>query len=318
MDRRDFIKNSVVMTAAAAVLQNIPSAFAKESSSRMKFAMCNEMYAGWSLEKQFRYLAQNGYDGVELAPYSISADLQYAAPETFDLKILGGSANYRKINNLAKSAGIQVSGLHCLLTKTSGYHLTSPDPDVQNRTADYFRELIRFCAEAGGSYMVLGSPNQRKLLPNVSMVEAYGYAARVIEKFLPDLQKNNVILAFEALAPNENEFIQTGSDALFLIEKMGAPQGLAIHLDCKAMFASEKQPIPDVIRDPKLRPFLRTFHANDANLQGPGFGRLDFKPIMAALKEIKFDGWVGIEPLEWSATVERLTKESLPNLKKFL
>lgn len=317
MDRRNFIKQSIIMAAAGTVLQEARS-FAEASGTQMKFAMCNEMYSGWSLEKQFGYLAENGYDGVELAPYSISADLRNADPETFDLKILGGSRNYQKINKMAQAAGIQVSGLHCLLTRTTGYHLTSPDEGVQNRTANYFKELIRFCAETGGCYMVLGSPNQRKLLPGVSMAEAYDNAARVIEKFLPDLQKNKVVLAFEALAPNENEFIQTGRDALYLIKKMGAPKGLAIHLDCKAMYASEKQSIPEVIRDSELRPFMQTFHANDANLQGPGFGRLDFKPIMAALKEIKFDGWVGIEPLDWSASTERLTKESLPNLKKFL
>ncbi|MDO5565610.1 MAG: sugar phosphate isomerase/epimerase family protein [Planctomycetia bacterium] len=315
MNRRNFCKSAVL--AAAAVGMN-SVAWSAQTGSAMKFALCNEMFVGWSLEKQFRFMGECGYQGAELAPYALTADLGHGNPETFDLSSLGGTQTYDKINKLATAAGIQVAGLHCLLTRTKGYHLNSPDPDVRKKTVAYFCELARFCRMAGGSYMVLGSPNQRKLLPGVSMVDAYDLAAKTLEQIMPTLEKLDVTLAFEALAPNENEFIQTGRDALFLIEKMGKPSHLAIHLDCKAMFASEKEPIPTVLRDAALRPYMKTFHANDANLQGPGFGKLDFAPIMAALKEIKFDGWVGVEPLDFTPGPERLGSESLKNLKKYL
>ena len=283
----------------------------------MKFALCNEMFSGWSLDRQFRFIAECGYNGVELAPFTLDSQMGYADPPTKDVCRLGSDVR-KKIAKLAADCGIKVSGLHWLLAKTEGFYLTSPDKAVQKKTAKYFCELARFCRDLGGEYMVLGSPQQRNLLPKVSMVEAYNYAKAVLDQVLPVLEDTRVLLALEPLSPVETNFIQTGSDARFLIEKMGCPKYLGIHLDCKAMFGSEKEPMDKVLRDPKLRPYIKTFHANDPNLQGPGFGNLDFQPIMQALKDISFDGWVGVEPFDYSPTVERLGRESIANLKKYL
>lgn len=284
----------------------------------MKIAMCNEMFNNRPLSEQFRFIAQCGYNGVEIAPFSIASDMNYADPPTTDVRQLDQKAR-AEIVKIAASEGIAISGLHWLLAKTNaGFHLTSPEKDVRRKTAEYFKELAYFCRDLGGSYMVLGSPVERNLKPKVRMYEAYNYAADVIAQVLPALEQTKVTLAFEPLAPTETNFLQTGEDALFLIEKLGKPSSLAIHFDCKAMTGSERKPIAEVLTDPKYRPYIKTFHANDPNLRGPGFGDLDMKPIMGALKEIKFDGWIGVEPFDYTATIERLARESIKNLKKFL
>ena len=58
-------------------------------------------------------------------------------------------------------AGLEVVGLHWLLAKTTGFHLTTPDAQFRRQTAEYFGELARFCADLGGKVLVLGSPQQR-------------------------------------------------------------------------------------------------------------------------------------------------------------
>ncbi len=284
----------------------------------MKFAMCNEMFNNWPLRRQFHFIAECGYNGVEIAPFSVAADMNYADPPTTDVRHLDQQAR-ENIVKIAASEGIQVSGLHWLLSKTEGgYYLSSADKAIQKKTAEYFCELAYFCRDIGGSYMVLGSPQQRNLLPKMFMYEGYDNAARVLDLVLPALEKTNVWLALEPLAPLETDFLRTGADALYLIEKMGCPKHLGIHFDCKAMAGSETMPPADVLKNPKYRPYIKTFHANDPNLRGPGFGRLDMKPIMDALKSIQFDGWVGVEPFDYTATIERLTRESIVNLKKYL
>ena len=37
----------------------------------MKIAICNELFEGWDIAKVFDYAAQLGYDGVELAPFTL-------------------------------------------------------------------------------------------------------------------------------------------------------------------------------------------------------------------------------------------------------
>ncbi|MBQ2822192.1 MAG: sugar phosphate isomerase/epimerase, partial [Thermoguttaceae bacterium] len=57
-------------------------------------------------------------------------------------------------------------------------------------------------------------------------------------------------------------------------------------------------------------------HANDPNLQGPGFGELDFHPLFKALKETQFDGWVSVEVFDYTPGAEALTKKSIDYMKK--
>ena len=66
---------------------------------------------------------------------------------------------------LVQAAGLETVGLHWLLAKTTGLHLTSPDSAVRRRTADYLADLARLCRDLNGRIMVLGSPQQRNLAP---------------------------------------------------------------------------------------------------------------------------------------------------------
>jgi len=268
----------------------------------MKYAMCNELYEAWSFERVCDFLAEHGYDGVEIAPFTFAADAREIT-----------SVRRERLRQVAEKAGVQITGLHWLLAKTEGFYLTSPDAGVRKQTAEYFAALIQLCADFHGSYLVLGSPKQRSLLPGVTREQATDYACDVLGQLVPLLEETNVVLAVEPLTPAETDFITTAAEGVELMRKIDAPQQVALHLDCKAM-TSEAEPIPDLIR--KNRKEMVTFHANDPNLQGPGFGQLDFVPIMAALREIQFDGWVSVETFDFSPGPERLTIESIAYMKR--
>jgi sugar phosphate isomerase/epimerase len=77
--------------------------------------------------------------------------------------------------------------------------------------------------------------------------------------------------------------------------------------------STEGQPIDEIIR--KHADHLIHFHANDANRRGPGMGDIDFVPILQALKDINYDGWVCVEVFDYDPGVEALAKESIDYLK---
>jgi len=272
----------------------------------MKYAMCNELYEAWSFERVCDFLAEHGYGGVEIAPFTFATD----TPS--DVRTITGERR-KRLRQVAEKAGVQITGLHWLLAKTEGYYLTSPDASVRKQTAEYLAALIQLCADFNGSYLVLGSPKQRSCLPGVTKDQAMDYASDVLGQLVPLLEKNKIVLGIEPLTPAETDFITSAAEGVALMKKIDAPQQIALHLDCKAMMA-ESEPIPDVIR--KYGKELVTFHANDPNLQGPGFGQLDFVPIMAALRDIDFDGWVSVETFDFSPGPERLTIESIEYMKR--
>ena len=273
----------------------------------MKFALCNEMFEVWNTDRGFdfprvfEYIKKCGYAGVEVAPFTIDKDV-------FSIS----AARRREIRRIAEKNDLEITGLHWLLAKSEGYYLTSPDPVTRQKTADYFLELTRLCADLGGHFMVLGSPMQRSILPGVTQDQAFDYAAEVLHKVVPALEKCDVQIALEPLTPKETNFMTTAAEGVRLIDKVGMPSRIALHLDCKAM-CSEVIAIPALIRANKEH--MIYFHMNDPNLQGPGFGDLDYVPIMGALLDVGYQDWASVEPFDYSPGVEVLAKKSLEYVK---
>jgi sugar phosphate isomerase/epimerase len=269
----------------------------------MNFAICNETFGDWPFEKAFDFAAECGYTGIEIAPFTIA---DYAGEIS--------TAARQQVRGQAHAAGLEVVGLHWLLANTQGFYLTSPDAEVRRRTADYLGQLAALAADLGGGLLVLGSPQQRNLLPGVDRDQAMQYAADVLRAAAPLLEDADVVLAVEPLGPEEGDFLTTAHEAVELIEMVGFPQ-VRLHLDCKAM-ATESLPAAEIIRQHGA--MLAHFHANDPNRQGPGFGQIDFLPILEALGQIDYRGWVSVEVFDYTPGVERLARQSIEYLNRCL
>ena len=283
----------------------------------MKFALCNEMLSPWSIDNQFEAISAWGYDGVELAPFSLDPDFSSGASKLASVDNISASIRNR-IRSASAKTGVKVSGLHWILAKTEGYFVTTPDSNVRRNTSEYLKRLAELCADLGGTYMVLGSPQQRNIPRGASRADADKYALDMITAVVPTLEKLGVTLALEALAPTETNYWTNSEETLDFISELGEPSCVRLHLDCKAMDGGEYQAIPEVIERVWKTHRCVSFHANDPNLKGPGFGRLDFQPIMAALEKAGFDGWVGIEPFDYSPGIVETGRESLRYLKRFV
>lgn len=269
----------------------------------MKFAICQEMFENWDWERQCRFIAEVGYQGIEAAPFTLAE------------RITDLSAERRKtLRKQAADHGLQIIGLHWLLAKTTGLHLTSADPAVRRATAAYLVELGRACADLGGDILVFGSPAQRNLDPGTSREEGLVRAAEVFAACLPALAERGVKLCLEPLTPKETNFINTCGEAMELIDRVRHPN-LLLHQDVKAML-SEREPIPELIARHKGR--VGHFHANDSNLLGPGMGPTDFIPIFRALVESRYEGWVSVEVFDYSPGGERIARESLATMRAAL
>jgi len=97
--------------------------------------------------------------------------------------------------------------------------------------------------------------------------------------------------------------------------EMVASAHCRLHLDCKAM-STENIPIPDLLRTHAS--LLVHFHANDPNRLGPGMGDLDFVPIVEALGQIDYQGWVSVEVFDYTPGPEKLATDSIRYLHECL
>lgn len=267
----------------------------------MKFGICNEIFRDWDLGDAMRFAKSTGYDGIEIAPFTI-------APHVTDIP----QSQRAEIRQMARDCGIEISGIHWVLVGTEGMHLTHPEVAVRKRTTQYLVDLVRFCSDLGGRRIVVGSPKQRSLMPGVDYTTAWQWALEAFKPAVQEAEKTDVVICFEPLAPSETDFVNTAEEAIRFAKSFNSP-AMSVILDVKAM-SSEAIPIDQIIRS--SHPNFAYFHANDANLKGPGFGNTDFRPIATALKEVGYEGYVSVEVFDFTEGPEVIASKSLEHLKQ--
>lgn len=268
----------------------------------MKFAICQEMFVDWEWEKQCDLIAEIGYTGIELAPFAFADHPSKITQE-----------ERASLKKTAEDRGLQIFGLHWLLAKTEGLHLTTADSEVRKNTAAYLVELGNLCADLGGDLMVFGSPFQRNIEEGMSRQQAYQNAAEVFRNCLPAIGERGVRICMEPLTTKETDFVNTCAEAIELIDMVGA-DNFVLHQDVKAMAGAETESIPELIH--KYASRTGHFHVNDTNLLGPGMGETDYHPIFKALKETKYPGWISVEVFDYKPGSEHIARESFRYMKE--
>ena len=267
----------------------------------MKFGICNEIFKDWDIAESMRFAKKAGYDAIEIAPFTIANDVTEIPQD-----------QRTKIREAAKEADIEISGIHWVLVQAEGMYLNHTDKAVRDKTADYFIELVKFCDDLGGKFIINGSPKQRNIMEGVSREQAWEWATDSLRPAVKLAEDKDITICFEPLAPTETNFINTAAEAIDFAKQFDS-SGMSIILDVKAMCSEEKS-IDQIIRE--SWPNFAYFHANDENLKGPGFGDIDFKPIATALKEVGYDGYVSVEVFKFEEGAEAIATQSIDYLKQ--
>ena len=101
------------------------------------------MFEGWSIDDTIRFVAETGYDAIEIAPFTLA---QYVT----EIPV----AERQRIRGVAADNGVEVSAIHWVLIKTEGLYMTHTDTAIREKTSDYFCELVDCCADLGGNPIV--------------------------------------------------------------------------------------------------------------------------------------------------------------------
>jgi sugar phosphate isomerase/epimerase len=268
----------------------------------IRFAICNELFEKWPLERVMTCCAGLGYDGVEVAPFTLAKDIRELSPR-----------RVRELRRAAAGAGISIIGLHWLLKSPEGLSINGPDPEVRENTRDFMFALIRLCRELGGHVLVFGSPGQRSVQEGDTYAAVWARSVEMFRLCGEEAERRGATIALEPLTAKETNFLTTARETVRLIQEVSRP-AVRLHLDVKAMVGGERKSPDWVIIENKDH--LAHFHANDANLRGPGFGDTDFRPIARALHEIGYDGYVSVEVFDFSPDPETIATRSLAYLRE--
>jgi sugar phosphate isomerase/epimerase len=253
----------------------------------MRIALCNEVIAPMPFPQQCVYAAKLGYDGLEIAPYTLSDE-----PHRL------GSAQLAAARAAAGDAGVAITGLHWLLLKPAGLSISARDEGVRRRTVDVMLALVDQCAELGGRYLVHGSPQQRRVDSGDTRAAAMERARECFARIAERAEKAGVLYCIEPLAADQTPLINTLEEAAALVRAIGS-RNVRTMLDCSAAGRMETAPLPALVDSWLPNGMIAHVQVNDRNRRGPGQGEQRFAPLLRALVRHGYAGDIAVEPFDY-------------------
>jgi D-psicose/D-tagatose/L-ribulose 3-epimerase len=257
----------------------------------MKFALCNEVLQPLSFAQQCSLAASLGYDGLEVAPFTLAED-----PMTLT------DADAAEFRRTAGDHGLQIFGLHWLLVAPAGLSIVTEDAALRRRTTEVMARLCELCALMGGSYLVHGSPKQRSVPPGSTREQAWERARECLSRAAEAAAAAKVTYCLEPLAPRETDLFTTVAEAAGMVREIGR-DALRTMIDCSAAGASEAEPVHALMQRWLPTGLIGHVQVNDPNRRGPGQGDLDFGPVLQVLARMEqaghFPGIIAVEPFDY-------------------
>jgi sugar phosphate isomerase/epimerase len=229
-------------------------------------------YGDEPLETSFERVARFGYDRIELL----------ADPGTFEVATIKG---------LQERFSLPVGSVCMIYTPETD--LVSSNPDVRANAVSYIREMIGRAGEIGVQYMPITPTACMKIAPEVGLEEEWKWAREGIRGVGEYAAEHGIKLVIEPWNRYETYLINRLDQAVEMAREVDLPnvgvKGDLFHMNI------EERSLAEAIRG--ARGLLWHVDFADSTRAAPSVGHIDFDAVMAAIKEIEFEGIINFELL---------------------
>jgi D-psicose/D-tagatose/L-ribulose 3-epimerase len=257
----------------------------------MRIALCNEVLQPQPFERQCEIAAALGYDGLEVAPFTLAAD-----PMTLT------DAQALAFGRIAQDAGLRIFGLHWLLVAPAGLSIVAADARLREKTAAVMERMVELCRLMGGNYLVHGSPKQRSVPVGDTREAAWERALACFGRAAARARQCGVTYCVEPLSPRETDLVNTVAEAVEMVQAIASP-AFKTMIDCSAAGQAEAQSVEALMARWMPSGVIAHVQLNDPNRRGPGQGAMPFAPIVETLLQMRamghYKGIVAVEPFDY-------------------
>jgi sugar phosphate isomerase/epimerase len=250
----------------------------------MKLALCTQtpevdppsalsLLSG-TFEQRLQKAAALGVQGVELAATN---------PATLDAA---------SIRAALRANDLEVAAIGSVALGLGGTNLLHADPSVSTRARARMQDMIAFAADVGSPLVTIGSFRGR--LSSVSG-DARGQLISMLRDAVHMAEARGVRLALEPMNRFQTDIVTNAEEGLAFLDEVGHPS-LGLLLDTCHMITDEaswSKPFQRVMASGRLW----HVHLADSNRLAPGYGLIDFRPIISTLRQIGYTGYLSIEVL---------------------
>jgi protein FrlC len=257
----------------------------EEERKPMKLAFHSYAFGGrswlpaWTLEEALRLTAEMGFDGLELAacrPHAWPADLS--------------RARRRALRQLASDYGLAFSAI---CPTAVNHNIASHLAEERIGTVRYLVECLDLAVDLGCGVVVANGGWSVK--PH-ARTEAWCWAREGLTAAASEAQDRNVILALENINGQRADVVVLGRDTADMVAEVDSP-ALKPMIDFYHLHLENEDPLETI---ECLGPDLAYTHFLDARRadrarRAPGLGEMSLVPILSALHEVGYGGWLGVE-----------------------
>ncbi len=218
--------------------------------------------------------AKLGFDAVEIFPpnpEAISPDVVLPLLEKHKLELAavgtgGGWAAYK-------------------------WHFTHADPDIRAKARGFAKSIVEAAAKLGAP-VIVGSM-QGKIEGDVTREQALVWLTEALEELAALAHSHGQKLFFEPLNRYETNMFNRLADTVDFLKSLRA-RNITILADMFHMNIEEAS-IADSLR--AAGPMIGHFHFADSNRRAIGWGHTDVAPVVQALSDIGYQGYISGEAL---------------------
>jgi protein FrlC len=251
----------------------------------------------YSLEETMRILSEAGYEGIEIACHSPHAWPYYMTQEKRE-----------QVNRWQEKYNIAVSSVMAPPGGGPGCNVASTDKAERDFSIQLIKDVIDMGHQWGCKRLAFVAGWHRFGISHAAARRNTLDALKVLGEHALD---RDVVICIEATATDSN-IVDTPDDAIELIEMAGLPN-IGVMFDMQHAFFRKDDPTDYVYTSGK---YLKSVHLTDYDRLTPGAGSADFYPVMQALKDIGYDGFVTMETgFSRTSGMRSITKKAIDFLR---
>jgi sugar phosphate isomerase/epimerase len=173
------------------------------------------------------------------------------------------------------------------------------------------KSSIDFAAEVNAPFVTVATAVHTPI-GKENVAECVAVAVEALGRMCSYAASKGIQLVFEATNHLEmGKFVNTVRNHKILIELTGKTN-IGIQLDWFHVSMEELNPYEAVM---EAQPLLRHMHFRDSNSLSPGYGTIDFKAVMRALKRTGYDGYCTIETSPMVPDPDTAARDGIEYLK---
>jgi sugar phosphate isomerase/epimerase len=258
----------------------------------MSFKYAYQVGALWGdVYEGFKRLSRIGFDAVEVA----------GVPSYFH--------EADKIRKAVDAEGLVVSSI---CTMCQDCDLAFPRIEERKKGIKYMCRVVDFAAALNCKRVVINPTRLTKWTPLARIEDELKWGAESVAEVAGYAKQKGITLCVEAWNRYDTYLINTAAECRAFIDMVKC-DNVGVMLDTFHLNIEEVDMAKAILDS---RGYLVHLHVGDSNRAAPGMGHTDFVPLMKALKEIDYQGYVTMELVPPAADPD--TWEDMHDLTEFL